>query len=434
MWVFANHTSRAKDIYQRRITFPPSIRRKIRMKKRVLIIGSGFAGLDAALSAARLRDIAGVDASNLEICMISPAPILGMRPRLYEASPETLSPNLTELLAAVEVRYVQGMVERVDATGHSVHFIDDNDAPASLTFDKLVVAVGSRLFRPDLPGLREYGHSVDTVAEAVALDQHLHHLASQPDTEARNTVVVAGGGFTGLEIATELPGRMQAILGTTPRIVIVERAAAIGPDIGDQPRPVIVAALEEMGIETRVGSGVSALDATGAVLTNGERIDAATIVWSAGMRANPLTSQIPGEKDALGRIKVDSLLKVTGVPDVFATGDAAHAIVDDDGSVAVMSCQHAKRMGAFAGNNAVADLLGIEPEPYHQRPYVTCLDLGSYGAVLTEGWDRKVRLTGQEAKQVKRDINTVWIYPPRADKIEALTYAVPANVVDLTAF
>ncbi|RVT90913.1 NAD(P)/FAD-dependent oxidoreductase [Sphingomonas crocodyli] len=402
--------------------------------QKILIIGSGFAGVDAALSAARLRDLQGVSADALEIAVVSPAPILGMRPRLYEAKPETLSPSLTELFDAIEIRYVQGVVERIDTGARTVDYVDAEGTVGTLDYDRLVLAAGSRLFRPDLPGLSDYGFSVDSVEDAVALDKHLHALADKPDSIARNTIVVGGGGFTGLEVATEMPGRLREILGAdvTPRIVIVERAAAIGPDIGDGPRPAILAALEELGIETKVGSGIASLDAGGATLSSGERIEAATVVWSAGMKANPITTQIPGERDNLGRLIVDRDLRVPGVAGVFATGDVAKAASDDEGNFAAMSCQHAKRMGAFAGNNAAAELLGVATEAYHQRPYVTCLDLGAAGALFTTGWDRQIQMTGEQAKKMKQEINQVWIYPPRPNKAEVFAYAVPANVVDLS--
>lgn len=403
------------------------------MQKKVLIIGSGFAGVDAALSAARLRDLQGADPEEIEIAVISPQPILGMRPRLYEAMPETLSPPLTALFEAVDVTYIQGRVERIDTSASTVDYVNPEGAVATLGYDKLVLAAGSRLFRPELPGLEEYGFSVDTVDEAVALDQHLHALVHLENTPSRNTAVVAGGGFTGLEVATELLPRMRAILGeAAPRVIIVERAPSIGPDIGEHPRPLIEAALAQLAIDVRTGDGVALLDAEGVTLSDGERIEAATIVWSAGMRANPLTAQIPGERDQFGRLVVDAMLRVPGLDGVYATGDVAKAATDDLGNFAAMSCQHAKRMGAFAGNNAIADLLGVEAEGYHQKPYVTCLDLGEAGALYTEGWDRQVRQTGAEAKKIKQEINTVWIYPPRADKAEAFAYAVPANVVDLS--
>jgi len=149
------------------------------------------------------------------------------------------------------------------------------------------------------------------------------------------------------------------------------------------------------------------------------------------MRAAPLTQQIPGERDNFGRLVVDRELRVTGVPGVFATGDAAKAVCDDDGNYALMSCQHATRMGAFAGNNAAAELLGVAPIPYHQKAYVTCLDLGEAGALFTRGWDRKIEHVGADAKKIKQEINTVWIYPPKPVRAAALASADPQRVTDL---
>ena len=106
------------------------------------------------------------------------------------------------------------------------------------------------------------------------------------------------------------------------------------------------------------------------------------MIWAAGIRAAPLTTQIPAERDNFGRLLVDRDLRVPSVPGVFATGDAARAACDDVGNYALMSCQHATRMGAFAGNNAAAELLGVPTKPYHQKAYVTCLDLGEAGALV----------------------------------------------------
>jgi NADH dehydrogenase len=96
-----------------------------------------------------------------------------------------------------------------------------------------------------------------------------------------------------------------------------------------------------------------------------------------------------------------------------------------------MSCQHATRMGAFAGNNAAAELLGVPTRPYHQEGYVTCLDLGEAGALFTRGWDRKVEMVGAKAKKTKREINTTWIYPPKAERAAALASADPEHVTEV---
>ncbi|WP_407188097.1 NAD(P)/FAD-dependent oxidoreductase [Bradyrhizobium centrosematis] len=400
---------------------------------RLVIIGAGFAGMYAALSAARLREIQGVSPEALEIALVAPEPRLVVRPRLYEPKPETLTAPLLKVLEAIDVSYVQGIAETVDTKSSTVKIATAKDTKKTLSYDRLVVTTGSRLFRPNIPGLAEHGFSVDSLDDAIALDRHLHGLAKRPATNGRNTVVVAGGGFTGIEAATEMPARLRDILGTNARtrVIIVERNDAIAPDMGAGPRPVIEDALRKVGVETRIGAGVTSLDKSGVTLSSGEHIETETVIWAAGIRAAPLTTQIPAERDSFGRLLVDRCLQVTGVPGVFAAGDAARAACDDEGNYALMSCQHATRMGAFAGNNAAAELLGLATRPYHQKTYVTCLDLGEAGALFTRGWERKVEMVGDIAKKTKREINTVWIYPPRAERAAALASADPERVTDL---
>jgi NADH dehydrogenase len=400
---------------------------------RLVIIGAGFAGMYAALSAARLRDIQGVSPEELEIALIAPEPTLVVRPRLYESKPETLTAPLLDVLKAIDVVYVQGSAKAVDTKSRTVEIVTAKGAKKNLSYDRLVVATGSRLFRPNIPGLAEHAFSVDGLNDAIALDRHLHQLVSWPVSEVRDTVVVAGGGFTGIETATEMPSRLRAILGkhAKPRVIIVDRNEAIAPDMGGGPRPIIEDALRKLGVETRLGAGVASLDKSGVTLSNGEHIESATVIWAAGMRASPLTAQIPAERDNFGRLLVDRNLRVPGGAGVFATGDAARAACDDLGNYALMSCQHATRMGAFAGNNAAAELLGVPAKPYHQKAYVTCLDLGEAGALFTQGWERKVEMVGDVAKKTKQEINTVWIYPPRAERAAALASADPERVTDL---
>src|SRR5262245_53290627 len=195
---------------------------------RLVIIGAGFAGMYAALSAARLRDIQGVLPEELEIALVAPEPTLVVRPRLYEPKPETLTAPLDGVLKAIGVDYVQGTVDAIDTKARSIEVAGKDGQRRTLKYDRVVVATGSRLFRPPVPGLAEHAFSVDQLEDAIKLDRHIHALAERPDSEARNTVVVAGGGFTGIEVATEMPARLRKILGEKAkiRVVIVERNPA----------------------------------------------------------------------------------------------------------------------------------------------------------------------------------------------------------------
>lgn len=400
------------------------------MTQNIIIAGSGFAGVWAALSAARAVSMAGKDEA-VAITVVSPEASLHIRPRLYETAFDEMAPDVGPLLAAVGVRHVAGRVEAIDAAARQVTVHGNDGGTATLPYDRFVLATGSSLFMPDVPGLKEHAFNVDQLASARALHAHLTSLASQPDTPARNTIVIAGGGFTGIETAAEMPVRLQGILGPDAkvRVVVLERAPAIGWDLGPVPRPVILEAMAECGVEIIAGAGAVAVDAGGVTTSSGEYIPSSTVIWTAGARASTLAAQIPGEHDTLGRVAADPYLRAPAAPGIFVTGDTALAATDNDGHVASMSCQHALSLGRVAGHNAAAELVGLPLHPYSQPKYVTCLDLGPWGAIFTEGWDRQVKLTREEGKAVKREINTEWIYPPAPDRDAVFAVANPDYVI-----
>jgi NADH dehydrogenase len=395
------------------------------MKQQLLVIGAGFGGLWSALSAARLLDMH--DRQDVEITLLAPQAELRIRPRFYEADVHSMFAPLDALLDAVNVRFVKGTAERIDEQTRRVGYRDEAGRPAELPYDRLVLASGSRLSRPPVPGLNEHAFDVDQIESAARLERHLMSLGNQPASRARNTVVVAGGGFTGIETATEMPARLRAVLGADQevRVIIVDRGERIAAAMGDGIRPSIVEASEALGIEWITGATVASVDANGVTLADGRHIESHTVIWTVGFRASPLTEQLTGERDGQGRLHVDGHLKVRGQDNVFAAGDVAYAATDDIGNFAAMSCQHAISLGRHAGNNAAADLLGVPPTPYRQPKYVTCLDLGAWGAVYTEGWDRQLKLVKEEAKELKTQINTLWIYPPAPDRRTALAAADP---------
>ena len=380
------------------------------------MLGSGFAGLWAALGAARRLDELGV--ADVGITVLSSQPYHDIRVRNYESDLTPCRIPLGDVLDPVGVEHIAADVIAIDPASRTV-----TSSVGTHTYDRLVVALGSQVVKPDIPGLHAFGFDVDTYDGATRLQRH---LAALGDTPSASEVVVVGAGLTGIETACEMPARLTALRpDAPPQVVLVDRNEHVGSDMGASARPVIEAALDSLGVQTRLGVGVTAVDADGVTLSTGEVLPTSTVVWCAGMRANPLTADLGVPRDRLGRLPVDDYLRVIGVADVFAAGDVASARMDD-AHLSVMSCQHGRPMGRFAGYNVISDLLD-EPMLSLRIPwYVTVLDLGPAGAVYTEGWDRQVVAGGAEAKATKMTINGQRIYPPlNGDREAILAAAAP---------
>ncbi|WP_286782070.1 NAD(P)/FAD-dependent oxidoreductase [Leclercia sp. UBA1284] len=395
------------------------------MKKQLLIVGSGFAGMWAAVSAARVAELSGSD--DLQIAVLAPAAELRVRPRFYEENVAGLRAPLSDLYAELDVEFIAGHAERIDTTEKTVWYRAQDGGTSLRNYDRVILATGSQIRRPAINGLAEYAFDIDQMESAQIFEKHLDELVNQPASLARNTVVVCGGGFTGIELATELPARLRARLGddTQTRVIVVERGDKIGGRFSEALSQVIAEASIGLGVEWRVNSEVESIDATGVTLKGGENIESSTVVWTAGVEAHPLTQQIRAERDAQGRLRVNDLLQIPTQPDVYATGDTAHAKTDELGNTALMTCQHAIQLGKFAGHNAAASLLNAAPHPYRQINYVTCLDLGGWGAVYTEGWEQAVKSVREEAKKIKIAITNELIYPPAANRAIAFAAGDP---------
>ncbi len=388
----------------------------------VLVVGGGFAGVWCAAGVVRTCREAGVPDVRIRVTVVDPADDIVIRPRLYETDPQRMRVPLDRVLGPVGVRRIAATVTGIDTAARKVTAVGRDSTRLDLPYDRLVLAAGSRAVRPTVTGA-EHLFDVDTMPHAARLHAHIQRLTTDSSEEGRFTAVVVGAGFVGLEVATEMVDRLRGVAGDRPvRVVLVERAAVVGPELGEGPRPQILEALAETGVELRLDTQVERLDAAQVTLSDGSTIAASTVVWTGGMRASSLTEEIPGERDALGRLRVDEYLQVIGVPGVYAAGDTAAAVAEP-GHVVMQSCQHAVPQGKFVGVNVASDLLGRPRVPFAPDPYVTCLDLGTYGAVLTAGWDRAVQQTRQEAKALKRSINAEWIYPPVDDAETIIRHA-----------
>jgi NADH:ubiquinone reductase (H+-translocating) len=396
--------------------------------QRIIVLGAGFAGFWSAIGAARALDERGIGPDRVQVTVVNATRWHCIRVRNYEADLGDARVSLTDILDPIGVRLVVGEVVGINVVDRIVTCVASG-RPSQFDYDRMVFALGSRLVRPPIPGLREHAFDVDTYEAAIRLATHLAGLVRRPRSAGRDTVLVVGAGLTGIEVATEMADRLRAALAADPkakaRVILADRAEGIGSDMGESARPVIAEALRALHVETRPGIAVATIDASGATLTTDERIDAETVIWCAGMEASPLTACFPVDRDRLGRLPVKASLKIDGLAAEFAAGDVAWFAIDGTHSC-VMSCQHGRPMGRFAGHNVVCDLLSEPMMPLTIGWYTTILDLGAWGALYTEGWDRQVVAQRAIAKRTKETINRQRIYPPLScDRQEILAAAAP---------
>lgn len=396
--------------------------------QRILVLGAGFAGLWAAAGAARRLAQAKALADAVEVRVVDPRTVHSVRVRNYELDLAATTVPLADVFEPIGVQWLQGKATRIDTARQEVQ-VDTADGSRTLGYARLVVALGSRLLQPPIPGLAEHSFDVDSCEAAEKLRLHLAALPLQPDAPGRFSAVVVGAGLTGVEIAAELPGRLAALAGAQhqARVVLMDHGPRIAGRMGEA-QPVIETAMQALGVELRPGVKLRRVTRAGLELEGGETIAASTVVWCGGMRAHPLVAQLglPGDRlDAFGRVPVDDCLRVEGVPGVYAAGDSACSLIDGT-NPSIMSCQYARPMGRFAGHNAAADLLGEPLLPLRIDWYVTCVDLGPWGAVYTEGRERRLAAQGEQAKRTKRLINRERIPPPRTrERQQILDAAAP---------
>ena len=323
--------------------------------QQIVVLGGGFAGVGAAAGAARKLDELGLGADRVAVTLVDRSAYHSIRVRNYEADLADTRVSLDDILHPIGVGRVEAEVADIDLARRRVMFAGDADPVA---YDRLVLALGSRVMRPPLPGLDRYAFDVDTYCAGQRVNDHIAALPHRPPSAGKWTALVIGGGLTGIEVATELPGKLRATIGdrggdATPRVIIADRQPWIGSDMGEDARVVIDDALRALGIETRPGVSIAAIDAGGAMLTSGERIDAATIVWCAGLMADPLTARFPGERDHFGRLPVDQFLKIKGMAAEFAAGDVAWFAIDG-ARPCVMSCQQAGQWAVLPATTSFA--------------------------------------------------------------------------------
>ncbi len=304
-------------------------------RPRILIAGGGYVGMYTALTLQkRLRD------GEAEVIVVDPRSYMTYQPFLPEAAAGNIEPRhvvvpLRRVLPKCDV--ITGRVTGIKHAERTAVIATDADNPYELTYDLLVIALGSIVRTLPIPGLAEFGIGFKQVEEAIALRnqvlEKLDRASSTTNQEIRRkalTFVFVGGGYAGVEALAELEDMARdatvyypSIAPADLRWVLVEATGRILPEVGEDMGLYTVEELGKRGIEVLLDTRLDSCVDGHIELSDGQRFDAETLVWTAGVKANPLLGRTDLPLDDKGRITCRVDLTVNGAPGAWAAGDCA---------------------------------------------------------------------------------------------------------------
>ncbi|MEP7000791.1 MAG: NAD(P)/FAD-dependent oxidoreductase [bacterium] len=344
---------------------------------RIVILGGGFGGLATARELERLLPTG----ANVRITLVNRENYFLFTPMLHEVAASDL--DLTHIVNPLRkllsrTTLFTGVVESIDAGRRCVVVSHAEGAHShELEYDHLVIALGAITNFYDIPGLAERAVTMKSLGDAIGLRnlmiEHLEEADFECNAGIRQpllTFVVAGGGFAGVETVAAMNDFLHAAIRFYPslsrqhvRVVVVHAGQTLLPELGEQLGKYAERQLAARGVEIVLGSRIVGLANDAVVLANGRVVDARTIVWTAGTSANPVTDNLPCEKQR-GRILADEFLRVPGLDGVWALGDCAVVPDRTTGMAYPPTAQHALREGVVAARNIVASMRGAPLVPF----------------------------------------------------------------------
>ncbi|OKI42553.1 oxidoreductase [Streptomyces sp. CB03578] len=359
------------------------------MKHRIVVLGAGYAG---AVTAGRLARRLHRD--DVEITLVNADPEFVERVRLHQlaSGQELRSRPLRDLYAGTGVRVRSAWVTAVDADRKTVDLAGEGPAGETLRYDSLVYALGSTSAGQGVPGVAEYAHNVSGKRDALRLRARLAEL------EPGGTVLVVGGGLTGIEAAAEFAEARPDL-----KVALAARGG-VADQLSDKARRHLRGAFDRLGVTVHEGVDVTRVEADGVVTGAGGRLPAQVTVWTAGFAAHPIAAATTLEVSGTGRIVVDATMRSLSHPDVYAVGDAALA-EGAGGKPLRMACATASPMAWQAADALAARLTGRKV-PETTIGYVTqCVSLGRRDGILQkvtpEDEATSTVLTGRAGARVK---------------------------------
>jgi NADH dehydrogenase len=341
---------------------------------------------------------------------------------LPEAAGGTLEPRhvVVPLRPALrKAKVIVGEVEGVDTEARSLEVRGPAGDTFEVGYDQLVLCPGSRSRTLPIPGLAEFGIGFKTVGEAILLRNHvlarLEAGADMPEGDERRrralTFVFVGAGYAGVEALAELEDLARAACERIPRVdpgemrwILVEAQDRILPEIAESLASYAARELTGRGIEIHAGVRLDSAAEGVMTLSDGASFPADTLVWTAGVKPEPLARDAGLPVDEAGRLVVDATLAVRGLPGVWAAGDAAAVPDLVTGALCPPSAQYATRQGKTIAENILAGLRGHAPRAFRYKALGSLCSLGRYkGVAMVMG----VRLRGFPAWFVARSYHLI---------------------------
>jgi NADH dehydrogenase FAD-containing subunit len=365
-----------------------------RTLSRVVIVGGGFAGISAAQRFERLV----LRGAPVDVTLISDSNFLLFTPMLAEAAAGALEARhiSTPVRAAVShTRFRHGTVQGVDTNARTVRITVGTGASERIPYDHLVLAAGSVAHTLGLPGVADHAWTLKNLGDATRLRDHvlaLLELAEQePDPAERRrmlTFVVAGAGFAGTEMVAELFDLVHGVSHFYPaigpddsRFVLVHPGDRILPELTPELAGFALQRLRARGIECVLGTRVVEAAVGRVRLSNDDRVETRTFVWTAGNRPHPLVADLTGQDADSAVLATDPSLRVSGLEGVWAIGDCARIPdLDNDGMPFPPTAQHAVREGRAVADNIAAVLAGRPPAEFRFRTIGVLVALGRHTA------------------------------------------------------
>jgi len=336
---------------------------------RILILGGGFGGLYVALE---LEKALAKDPS-FKVTLVNRENFFLFTPMLHEIAASDL--DFTHIVNPIrkllkKVEFFHGEVESIELQTRRVSVVHGPERhPHTIDYDYLVIGLGSVTNYYGIPGLEQKAVSMKSLGDAIHLRNRLIDLLEEADFEcaigSRDellTVLVAGGGFSGVETVAAINDFLRNALSSYPhlseeliRVVLVHPGHVVLPELGPDLGSYAQKKLAKRGVEVRVGTKVERISREGVELDDGTTIKANTVVWAAGTAPCPVLKDLPCAKEH-GRIVVNSFLEVPGFEAVWALGDCAHATDPKTGKPYPPTAQHAMRQGKLVAKNILATI------------------------------------------------------------------------------